>query len=85
MSQNVVQNRDRQNQGEGYRDSNRDQSTREGRTGSSSDREQQQNRGETPGRPDQTPDLEDTEEMDDEDRDDDQRTEGGANRRRSIS
>jgi hypothetical protein len=83
MSQNDDQNRDRKNQGEGYQDSNSDQSTREGRTGSSSDRERQQNQGET--RPDQAPDLDDTEEMDDEDRDDDQRTEGGANRRRSIS
>lgn len=85
MSQNDDQNRNRQDQSEGYQDANSDQSKRESRSGSSSpDRDSMDNQTSRAGRPDQGADVENTDEMD-EDRDDDQRTDGGSNRRRNIS
>ena len=80
MAQNDEQNRDGQNQGEGYEDQNSDQMTREGRSESSPESEEQ-NQGTQ--RQDQGADLEEADDLD-EDRDDDDRPEGGANRRNSI-
>ena len=83
MSQNDDQNRDRQNQGEGFEDPGSDES-RQSRTGSTEDSPSQDQ--ESSPRPDQSSDLEDTDEMDeDDDRDDDSRPIGGSNRRRSIN
>ncbi len=82
MSQNDDQNRDRENQGEGYQDQGSNESTRESRGDSQpADVEQV-----TPGssRQDLGSDLDDADDVDDEDRDDDQRTDGGSNRRNNI-
>jgi hypothetical protein len=83
MSQNDDQNRDRENQSEGFEDPSSEES-RQSRTGSTEDSPSQQDQG-SASRSDQGADLEDTDEMDDDDRDDDSRPIGGANRRRSIS
>lgn len=81
MSQNDEQNRDRQEPGEGYQDQSSDQSTREGRAGSTPPDSEQQNQGTR--RQDQGADLGEADDMD-EDRDDDQRLDGGTNRRNNI-
>jgi hypothetical protein len=76
MSQQDDQNRDKQQQG----GDSSDQRTREGR-GDSPDPKRADRA--IPPRPDQGSDVEDTDEMD-EDRDEDWRPEGGANRRFNI-
>lgn len=70
---------DNQKRNDGQRDQNED-ITRQGR-GTGSDAEQQ-NPG-SASRPDQAQDVEDADDLD-EDRDDDQRSEGGTNRRSNI-
>jgi hypothetical protein len=82
MSQND-QNRDRQNQRDSNQDPSRDH-LRESRPGSSRQDRDQQNQRDNTRRPDQSSDLEDIDEMD-EDRDDDERVNGGSNRRRNMS
>lgn len=82
MSQNN-DDRDRQNQGEGYQDANRTSggdSMREGRAS-------QGDEGGAGANQDMGSDLDDTmdEEMEDDDRDEDARVNPGQNRRRSIS
>ena len=79
MSQNDDQNRDPQDQREGYQDANHEQTPREGRGDSQSNSQQDQSRRS----PLDDIMADDVDELD-EDRDDDQR-EGGDNRRRSIS
>ena len=81
MSQND-QNRDRENQSEGYQDQTSEE-LREGRSGSQDD-SQRQDQGSISPAGDDSSDLEDTDEMEDDDREDDDRI-GGQNRRRSIS
>lgn len=82
MSQQNDQNRDREQQGEGYQDVN-EQSTRETR-GDSQPSEQGQGQQKQPGsNQDLGSDLDDADDLD-EDRDDDLRSNGGANRRNNI-
>ena len=81
MSQKDDQNRDRENQTEGYQDQS-EETLREGRSDSQPSDSEQQNPGTS--RQDQGSDLDDADDVDDEDRDDDQRTDGGANRRNNI-
>lgn len=83
MSQQNDQNRDREQKGEGYQDAN-DQSTRESRGGSQSEQQRPGQQENQPGsNQDMGSDLDDAEELD-EDRDDDLRSNGGANRRNNI-
>jgi hypothetical protein len=79
MSQND-QNPDQQNQGEGYQDQ-QDETLREGRGDSSSSDSEQVN----PGSPsqDRNPDAGEADDTD-EDRDDDLRNDGSADRRNNI-
>jgi hypothetical protein len=79
MSQND-QNRDRQNQDEGYQDQ-QDETLREGRGDSPSPDSEQVNRG-TESQ-DRSPDAGEADDMD-EDRDDDLRTDGSFDRRNNI-
>jgi hypothetical protein len=82
MSQNDDQNRDRQDQGEGYQDQSSDESTRIGRSDSQPSDSEQVNPGTS--RQDQGSDLDDADDVDDEDRDEDSRADGGPNRRNNI-
>ena len=79
MSQND-QNPNQQNQGEGYQDQ-QDETLREGRGDSSSPDSEQVNQG-SPSQ-DRSPDSGEADDMD-EDRDDDLRNDGSADRRNNI-
>jgi hypothetical protein len=80
MSQNDDQNADRQDS-EGYQDQSSDESTREARSDSTPPVSEQQNQGTQPQ--DEGTELEEADDSD-EDRDDDQRVDGGSNRRNNI-
>ena len=74
------QNRERQNQDDGYQDQ-QDETPREGRSDSSSSDPEQVNRGtESPDRNSESGEADDM----DEDRDDDLRTDGSSDRRNNI-
>ena len=75
------QNRDPQDQNDGYQDQSSDESTREGRSDSTPPVSEQQNQGTQPK--DQGSDLDEADDSD-EDRDDDSRTDGSGNRRNNI-
>ena len=75
-------NRDQQQQGEGYQDPN-EQESLDTRSDSEDSQPTAEPLSQRQGQGIES-DLDDADDLDDEDRDDDQR-EGGANRRRSIS
>ena len=81
MSQNDDQNADRQDSSECYQDQSSDESTREARSDSTPPVSEQQNHGTQPQ--DEGTELEEADDSD-EDRDDDQRVDGGSNRRNNI-
>ena len=74
------QNRDPQDQTEGYKDQSTDDSSRQGRSESSPSDSAQPSQD---SQPDRSSDSDEADDMD-EDRDDDSRTDGSSNRRNNI-